>query len=201
MVCFPQLFLTACCLNRFIRHEPARQNGPICNLQADLAISISSTWKHHPSFVHLLKKNFFNFDCAGSSLLCMGFLQVSRGSSSLWCPGLSLWCLLLLWNTGSRVGGLQYLQHPSPGAWASVVVAGNCDSRARPLHGTRDLPGPGMEPGSLAWVGRLLTPGPPGKSSRLKLNYLSGSASTSASLTWPLLTSPAHVQPSLSDTT
>ena len=32
------------------------------------------------------------------------------------------------------------------------------------LHGTRDLPGPGLEPGSPALAGGFLTPAAPGKS-------------------------------------
>ena len=63
--------------------------------------------------------------------------------------------------------------------WASVVVAhglSSCDSRALGLRliscgarasllsSMRDLPGPGIEPVSLALQGRFLTTGPPGKS-------------------------------------
>ena len=40
---------------------------------------------------------------------------------------------------------------------------GNCGSRAQPLHGTRDLPRPGLEPMSPALAGRLSTTAPPGK--------------------------------------
>ena len=37
----------------------------------------------------------FSFGCAGSSLLCAGFLW-------LWCMGVSLWWPLLLWSRSSR---------------------------------------------------------------------------------------------------
>ena len=56
--------------------------------------------------------------------------------------------LLLLQSTGSRRRGLS-----SCGAWAQL------------LCGMEDLPGPGMEPVSLALAGGFLTTGPPGKSS------------------------------------
>ena len=39
----------------------------------------------------------------------------------------------------------------------------NCGSRAQPLHGMWDLPGPGIEPVSPALAGRLPTTAPPGK--------------------------------------
>ena len=38
-----------------------------------------------------------------------------------------------------------------------------CGSRAQLLRGTRDLPGPGLEPVSPALAGRLSTTAPPGK--------------------------------------
>ena len=39
----------------------------------------------------------------------------------------------------------------------------SCGSRAEPLRGTWDLPGPGREPVSPALAGGLLTTAPPGK--------------------------------------
>ena len=39
----------------------------------------------------------------------------------------------------------------------------NCGSRAQLLHGTWDLPRPGLEPVSAALAGRLSTTAPPGK--------------------------------------
>ena len=39
----------------------------------------------------------------------------------------------------------------------------NCGSRAQPLRGMRDLPGPGLEPVSPALAGGLPTTAPPGK--------------------------------------
>ena len=51
--------------------------------------------------------------------------------------------------------------------WASVVVArglSSCGARVLLLHGMWDLPGPGLEPMSLAVAGGFLTTAPPGKS-------------------------------------
>ena len=41
----------------------------------------------------------------------------------------------------------------------------NCGSRAQPLRGTWDPPGPGLEPASPALAGRLPTTAPPGEPS------------------------------------
>ena len=41
----------------------------------------------------------------------LSLVVVSGASLQLWCEGLSLWWLLLLWRMGSRVLGLQWLQH------------------------------------------------------------------------------------------
>ena len=43
----------------------------------------------------------------------------------------------------------------------------SCGSRAQPLRGTRDPPGPGIEPVSPASAGRLSTAAPPGKPRQL----------------------------------
>ena len=39
----------------------------------------------------------------------LSLVAMSRGYSSLQCAGFLLWWLLLLWSTGSRAHGLQYL--------------------------------------------------------------------------------------------
>ena len=44
----------------------------------------------------------------------LSLVAASRGYSSLWCAGFSLWWLLLWWSTGSRRAG-------------SVVVAHGCN--------------------------------------------------------------------------
>ena len=48
----------------------------------------------------------------------------------------------------------------------------NCGSRAQLLHGTWDLPRPGLEPVSPALSGRFSTTAPPGKPANLVLNLL-----------------------------
>ena len=72
----------------------------------------------------------------------LSLAEVSGSYSSLWCSGFS-WCYLLLSQcTGSKAGRLLQLWH----------------------HSTWNLPGPGVEPLSLALAGRFFPTGPPGKS-------------------------------------
>ena len=81
--------------------------------------------------------------------LCWVFIAV--------LPLLSLQWLLLLQSTGSRIYGLQQLQHTG-----SVVVARglNCSS-------VWNLPGLGIKPKSSALAGRFLSTVPPGMSKTL----------------------------------
>ena len=75
----------------------------------------------------------------------LSLVAVSGAYSLLQCAGFSLqW--LLLWSMGSRCLGFS-----SCGSWAQL------------LWGMWDLPRSGIEPVSLAWQGRFLTTGPPGK--------------------------------------
>ena len=85
-------------------------------------------------------------------------VAASRGYSSLWCAGFSLWWLLLLWSTGSRHAGLS-----SCGSRALERRLSNCGTWAQLLRGMWDLPGPGLEPMSPALAGGFLTTVPPGK--------------------------------------
>ena len=74
-------------------------------------------------------------------------LVVASGVYSLLrCMGFSLWWLLLLWSTGSRVWRLQELWHVG-----SVPVA----HRLSCPHGLWDLLGPGIKPVSLCTVWRI----------------------------------------------
>ena len=118
-----------------------------------LIICISS-WEKclFKSFVHFLI--FFSFkiylftyfSCPGSSLLCVGFLQLwQMRVTLLWGAGFSLWWLLLLQSTGSRVQAQQY------------------GTQAYLLRNMQDLPRSGIELVSPALVGGLLTTGPLGK--------------------------------------
>ena len=80
----------------------------------------------------------------------LSLAEVSGSYSSLWCSGFS-WCYLLLSQcTGSKAGRLLQLWH----------------------HSTWNLPGPGVEPLSLALAGRFLTTEPSGKSQPQLLRWL-----------------------------
>ena len=87
-----------------------------------------------------------------SSLLCTGY-------SSLLCTGFSLWWLLLLRSTDSRLTGFS-----SCGSWALGCRLSSCGAQAELLRCMWDLPGPGLKPVSPALAGRFLTTAPPGKS-------------------------------------
>ena len=103
----------------------------------------------------------FIFGCAGSLLLCLGFLQLWQVGTTLklQCEGFSLQWLLLLQSAGARhagfIGcGLQALEHrlQSLGKWAQLP------------HDMWTLSRPGIELPSPALAGGFLTTGPPGKS-------------------------------------
>ena len=103
----------------------------------------------------------------GLRFLCEGFLY-------LWQVGATL-------HRGVRAShyrGLSCCRARAPGTQASVVVAcglsscglralelrlSSCGARAQLLRGMWDLPGPGLEPVSLALAGGFLTTTPPGK--------------------------------------
>ena len=115
--------------------------------------------------------NFFfliYFGCLGSSLLCVGFLQLRRVGATLHCGA-----------QASHCGGFSYCRAQVLGTWASVVVVhglSSCGSWAlevrlfsygtqvQLLRGMWDLPGPGLKPVSPALAGRFLTTVPPWKS-------------------------------------
>ena len=80
-----------------------------------------------PSLPPFLPSFLLSFLCVGSLLLRAGFSLVaaSGGYSSLQCVGFSLWCLLLLQNTGSRYSGFS-----SCGSWALERRLSSCGTRA-----------------------------------------------------------------------
>ena len=90
----------------------------------------------------------------------LSLVAASGGYSSTWCMDFSLWCLLLLWSTGSRHTGFS----SSCGSRALEHRLSSCGTWAQLLHGMWDLPGPGLEPVSPALAGGFLTTVPPGKS-------------------------------------
>ena len=87
----------------------------------------------------------------------LSLVVVSGGYSSLWCAGVSLWWLLLLRSLGSRHVGFS-----SCGPWALECRLSNCGAQALLLRCMWDLPGPGIEPLSLALAGGFLTTAPQG---------------------------------------
>ena len=109
---------------------------------------------------------YFIFGCIGSLLLHTGFLQLRQSGATLRCS-----------VQASHCGGFSCCGAWALGAWASVVVAhelsscsralerrlSSCGTRAQLLHGMWDIPGPGLEPMSLALAGGFLTTVPPGK--------------------------------------
>ena len=109
------------------------------------------------SFFKIYLFYLFIFGCVGSSLQCAGF---------------SLRWLLLLRSTGSRRAGSVVVAHglSSCGSRALERRLSSCGARAQLLRGMWDLPGPGLEPGSPALAGRVLTTAPPRKPENFKQN-------------------------------
>ena len=92
----------------------------------------------------LLKKIiYFIFGCAGSLLLCVGFLQLQRAGAALqlWCAAFLQRQLLLLWCMGFSSRGAQ----------------------VQLLSGMWDLPGPGIKPLSPVLTDEFLATVPLGK--------------------------------------
>ena len=85
---------------------------------------------------------FVFFGCAGSSLLCMGFIQLWQVGVTLqlWCVGFSLWWLLLQ-GTGSRHMGFSSFCSQGLEPWFS-----SCGAPAQLPCGVWHFPGPGIEP-------------------------------------------------------
>ena len=91
-------------------------------------------------FLILMKSNlpicsfFFFFGCF-VAVCGLSLVAASRGYSSLWCAGCSLWWLLLLWSTGSKHAGFS-----SCGSWALERRLSSCGTRAYLLRSMWDLP-------------------------------------------------------------
>ena len=88
----------------------------------------------------------------------LSLVAASRGYSSLWCAGFSLWWLFLLRSSGSRHAGFSSCGLRALERWLS-----SCGAWASLLRGMWELPGPGLEPLSPALAGGFLTTAPPGK--------------------------------------
>ena len=112
--------------------------------------------------------NLFIFGCVGSSLLCVGFLQLRRAGATLccgaWashCSGFSC-CRAQALGTQASVVVTHGLR--SCGLWALERRLSSCGAWAQLLHGIWGLPRPGLEPMSPELAGGFLTTVPPGKS-------------------------------------
>ena len=149
-------FLMSCVFILFSHHDPKVfiSNKPLCRY-----------------FFKLI--NLFIFGCVGSSLPCIGFLQLQRAGATLRCGA---WA--------SHCSGFSFCRAQALSTRASVVVAhgliscgfqalehrlSSCGARAQLLCGMWDLPGPGIEPVSPALAGGFLSTAPPRKSLQIFL--------------------------------
>ena len=89
----------------------------------------------------------------------LSLVAVSGGYSSLWCTGFSLWWLLLLSSTDSKVCRLQQLWQVGSREQGQQLL---CMGLVVPQHVRSSRPW--LEPPSPALAGGFLTTAPPGKS-------------------------------------
>ena len=111
--------------------------------------------------------NLFIFGCVGSSLLCVGFLQLQRVEVTLHCGAGASHCgafsCYRAQGLGARASVVVARQLSSCGSWVLERRLSTCGARAQLLRGMQDLPGPGLKPMSPALAGGFLTTVPPGK--------------------------------------
>ena len=137
-------------------------------------------------FFYFLKTYLFTSGCAGSSLLCSGFLQLWRVGAALHggpqvlghtgsaVVALGLWGTRAqqLWLLGSGAQGLSSCGSRAPGHTGSAVMAlglqqlwlsgsgtwvSSCGFQAQLLHGVWGLPRPGIEPAYHVLAGGFFT--------------------------------------------
>ena len=110
----------------------------------------------------------FIFVWVGSSLLRTGFLQLRQVGATLHCCAWTSHCggfsCCGAWALGVRASVVAARGLSSCGSRALERRLSSCGTRAQLLHGTWDLPGPGLEPVSPALAGGFLTTAPQGKS-------------------------------------
>ena len=114
----------------------------------------------------ILKKELHLFSCFGLSWVfaaAQALVAASRSSSPAVVCQLLMAVASLGLSVGSRVCGLAVPGLSSYGSWALEHGLSNCGAQAESLHGTWDLPRPGIEPASPALAGRFFTTEPPGK--------------------------------------
>ena len=153
------IFQSCCTILQFC-HQCVRVPVPLYLHQHLVSPTSTDLFLNLHLFLILIFKNLFIylfiFGCVGSLLLRTGFLQLWRVGATLCCGARASHC------SGFSCCGVWAL-----GMLASVVVArglSSCGTQAQLLCGMWDLPGPGIEPVSLALAGRFLTTAPPGKS-------------------------------------
>ena len=140
-------------------------------------ISFSLLSQHicYTSFLFVLFINLFIylfiFGCVGSLVPCAGFLQLQRAGATLCCGAQVSHCGGFF-CCGARALGAQASvavarELSSCGLWALEHRLSSCGARAQLLCSMWDLPGPGLEPMSLALAGGFLTTAPPGKPDQL----------------------------------
>ena len=117
------------------------------------------SFKHPISFLFFLKK-LINFWLRWVFVAARGLSLVaaSGGLLSIVVRGLLIAVASLVAEHGLQVCGLG-----SCGSRALERRLSSCGARAQLLHGTWDLPRPGLEPVSAALAGRFLTTVPPGQ--------------------------------------
>ena len=108
-------------------------------------------------FITVVVKRVFKVLIYVIAMFGLSLVVVNAGHSSLWYMGFSWWWLLLLWKTGSRTHGLQYLPLPGSIAGTIAVVQRLCCSGACGILLDQGLK---LSP---ALAGRFLTTGPQGK--------------------------------------
>ena len=108
---------------------------------------LSCCSEHQPDFLYIQMLLFFWLCWVFVATSGLSPVTVKGAPLQLQCVGFSMRGLLLLQSPGSRTYRLS-----------------NCSTQAQVLHGTRDLPRPGIKPMTPALAGRFLTTGPPGKS-------------------------------------
>ena len=96
-------------------------------------------YSYHPAFILF----YFIFRLCWVFLAARGLSLVaaSRGYSSLWCTGFSLWWLLLLRHTGPRASVVVACRLSSCGLRALEHRLSSCGTWALLLHGMWDLLG------------------------------------------------------------
>ena len=92
---------------------------------------------------------FFIFGCVGSSLLCVGFIQLWRAGATLCCGAQASHCggfsSCGARTLGARDSVVAACGLSSCGTWALELRLSSCGARAQLLHGMWAFPRPGIK--------------------------------------------------------